>query len=262
MTPQRSYYWLGVPYATAGIAFLVWAIARAEWTWAVLGLVPLAGAAWVLGHWSATVAPRLLWARGDMLFVAALVLAPATTAPAIGALFGAGLGFDERDSDDLKPGRVLLNAGALGSSWGSAGLVYGVLQPEPGGPSLQLVAAIGIAYVTHLATNTLLLMPAFALVFGSAYAWSAPLGMALLGPQAGALAMALACVASVTAVAGPAYLPVATVAGAVIVAIPVTNANIGRRRKDVAASVIRAVNVDYLRRPSTSVRRHSPEKYR
>lgn len=244
MTPRRSYYWVGIPYAVMGIAMLVWTYLRAEWSIQLLALVPVLVAASVLDHWSNFVAPKLAWSRGAILFLTALILAPDTTAPLVGVAIGAAAGFTDVERLNLKPGRLLLNAGMLAVAWGTAGLAYEALGEQAPGPSLDFLSAAALAYAAQLSINTGLAALAVGTVFGGAAAVAVPASLLVMAPLTFLLSMAVAGVASVVSLAGPSFMPIAVISGAVVLAIPVIHARVAAVRRDVSAAVARAALVD------------------
>ncbi len=244
MTPRRSYYWVGIPYAVMGIAMLVWTYLRAEWSIQLLALVPVVVAASVLDHWSNFVAPKLAWSRGAILFLTALILAPDTTAPLVGVAIGAAAGFTDIERLNLKPGRLLLNAGMLAVAWGTAGLAYEALGEQAPGPSLGFLSAAALAYAAQLSINTGLAALAVGTVFGGAAAVAVPASLLVMAPLTFLLSMAVAGVASVVSLAGPSFMPIAVISGAVVLAIPVIHARVAVVRRDVSAAVARAALVD------------------
>lgn len=233
MTPVRSYWWVGAPYALGGIAAIVWSAQRAEFSWTVVWLVAIGAVVARLDRWARYVSPRVMWSQGDVYLTAALVLAPVGAAPFVGGLIGLLMGpLGDGWSTETR-GKAATNGGQLSIAWATAGLTFETLSPAVVEPSLGLAAVAVGALTVYQLVNLGLVGVAVRVIFNRTTKNRIPRIVALFAPRTLGVALPVALLASTVAVAGPAFTSIALAMAFTLVAVPTGMDRLAAKRSEM-----------------------------
>jgi hypothetical protein len=153
VTEERSLVGPAIVLTPISITILVYTVSRLETEPPWLLMASFAALAVWVDDWPHWVGRKMAWSNSSPLVIAAIVLAPASTAPLVGAVILMPTAVFASERSDFRPSRFATNLSHLAIDGFALGLVLESLRASTAGPTFSLLGATVVAYLVSVAIS-------------------------------------------------------------------------------------------------------------